>query len=404
MTTTQQTTISAGPQQGTPPHPAPTGPSTGPSVTSLKENLSLAVGVLPGERPAPGALGPEKEVQVTGEQPEQTSQATAPSSEPLPGDDLLNELETLGSGFDNVKGPVEQSEENLVLTDEQIEKLADPQGTGDYKTRYENLRSLIGKQGNNIGKLRAELAEAKKQFDTLKSQLMAFGELIGFDPQTGAIRPTPKGLIQLIEAASVSADEWNRYLEPLGWKVVESKTDLQKALDEMIPDPNKSFEDKLAEMETWDAAKRRALEERILNAKVQRELARLQQEQQRKEQQRQMQEMLTRFVDELKKRPDANEWIEQVRYWNNILPSSMTPDARIRALKMLAVAAMAPKMLRSLREQTLKWASQRYSRAWDAASAVPTGEIPTYVNERNRPQEGLKIPQAERERLMQLVS
>lgn len=373
------------------------------SYSSLKQDLSLAAGVLPAEPALPADAPPAKGTE--GEPPAKDGQAApAQSSEPLPGDDLLRELGQLAEGLGEQPESPQQKEDELVFTDEQIDKLADPQNTNDYKTKYENLRSLIGRQGNELGKLRAELKTERERMQSLQQSLSAFADMIGFDSQTGAIKPTVKGLIPLIQAANASVDEWNAALEPVGLRVVEAETDLHRVVNELIPDNTKTFEEKLAEIESWDAKRKKAFEDKVLNLKVQREIQKMQRQQQLAEQQRQAEQTLASFIAELQKRPDAKDWIDAVRYWNHVLPAgSMSAEARVKALRALAVGTLAPKLLRKLREDTLAWAAQRQAKAWEASSAAPIGSVPTYVGGENN-SAGSFVPQQERSKLMQLVS
>ena len=374
--------------------PEPVGPSNGQSAvpTSDPSTDGHPDSVAATETELPAAQG---------EAAEQSQQEVDENGNPiervaLPGDDLLKELAELELPKE-VSGEGQEGESPLTasegpLTAEQIEKIANPDGKATLEQRYKNLQSVIGRQGQSYGKVKAQLQQ-------IQQGMQQFASLVGFDAASGKMTPTPQGLLKLVEMSGMNDQQWNEVLAERGVKIVPLDTvdpnaDLKAVLDEMLPGNELTFEEKQLEAEGWTGAKKREFDSKIRKREIDREIARREQEaakrlqeaqsqEQTKQQAQRMSQVVDSFLGQIEKRSDGKELLPAIKYWNRQLPKNMDIEARCKVLFSLAQATRIPSLLKKLRDDTLKFAAEQQGRNYLASAAVPIGEVPTVVNSRN---------------------
>ena len=313
-----------------------------------------------------------------------TSETAVPADqqEPtgLPGDDIIKNLEGLAGEFapkpaqDNGTAKPETA---APTTDEEIEKVINPEGKLNEQEKAKALRSYVGKQGREIGEMRQNL----KVMATFVTK--GRDGKVGFDLDKIADHMGPQAMRQYLADRQLK-------LVPANVKLADAPdpmtADAQSLINQYMPGDQLTMEEKLQEIKS----------DPILAAKFQSTLTqkeserRTQMDSQRKATQERINNEAKAFVDGLQKLPHYNELRAPLQYWNENLPNigSFVGETRNKALRLLAEASRMPSVVKSVRDAAIKARDEHWQKRL-TASGIQTNSGPgTHVDMNNRPQSG----------------
>lgn len=288
------------------------------------------------------------------------------SQTPLPGEDYLKQLTEEGLLTPDQKPETVAQELQVPTTEEESEKLFNPDGKATWEQKYKAVQSFIGKFGGEKGRI----------IQSLKTQLTQLGQGLPeiakhfVRGQDGQYRATPETVFQF--AQTIPQAEMEAALAKLGQKIVPLDAVLQSGEDpienqwmrqyvnQVKPGDDQTYEEKLAEIEGDSKLNRKMttdLTEWKVNRRSQQESVARQQQHNLTVERQKSKDTVDGFFEKVKQHPDASELIGEMMKWHEKmgpwedkqgrpLPGAIPLPVRLQVMRALAEVPRFAKILR----------------------------------------------------------
>ena len=353
------------------------------------------------ERQAPPAAATE-----TGSAVQETPGDEIDLKDLLPADvlaslDVLNPAAQDAAAQPVAGKPAQPGHEFVPLeTDEAIAKAIDPTGQATDEEKSKNIRTLIGKQGRELGEARKLL----QTFEKVETQLAKHFQL---DKASGQLVPTVDGILALSEAVDVNAlnaklvEVRGMKLVPADWNGEQPAADpksmrkgvLAELVNSLMPDKDGevglTLDEKLAELESgWSPSQKADFYAEVAE-RTQHKVGEVQAQTRQTEAQRQESEAaesreIAEHFGKLKQLPYyAKELWPHIQKWNERLPKdgpgALRGKARCETLTALAEGARLAAKIPDLIKAASKKGYERALGVKDGAVFGATGQ-PTWAD------------------------